>query len=437
MIGYIGVILAMALLIGMAYKRWNVMIISIVAALVAGLANGINVFEIFSGYFLPSAVAFIQRWLLVFTCGAIFSEFMSRSKSVVSIAYTLNKVAGKEWGVAIIAAISFVLTLCAVSPYVQIFILWPICVVFARETKIPRGIWIAAFYVGMMAVSCFPGSSSGTNIMVVSLLGVSAASAPGLALVYVILYFVLGVGYLMWQSKKQLNKGNLFVESARDAKLSVNDDGTAPNIVIALIPVIVVLALVITLTSGTFGVKLDGTASVYTAIAAGCLVCLLLNFKTLKPQLKEMLVKSSTGGINPTMNAALITGFVGVVSATAAFTSFTESIQNLGGHPYFQVYLATNIISFVSASATVSIPTVVNTFGASWLAAGVNPAVLRPLILGNASPFTLGPHSGGLHGVMDFAGSNLKDCYSYCFVAIMLNSLRCGGVITVLAVLFA
>lgn len=437
MIGYLGVILALILLIGMAYKRWNVMIISVLAALVAGLTNGINIFEIFSSYYLPSAVSFIQRWLLVFTCGAIFSEFMSRSKSVVSIAYALNNIAGKKWGIAIIAAISFALTLSAVSPYVQIFILWPICVVFARETKIPRGIWIAAFYVGMMAVSCFPGSSSGTNIMVVSLLGVSAASAPLLSLVYVILYFVLGVGYLMWQSNVQRKKGVVFVESARDGKLSVSEDESRPNVGIALIPVAVVLTLVILLTKGSLGIKLDGVSSVYTAIFAGCLVCLALNFKTLKPQLKEMLVKSSTGGINPTMNAALITGFVGVVSATPAFASFTQSINSIGGHPYLQVYLATNIISFISASATVSIPLVVNTFGSSWLAAGVNPATLRPLILGNASPFTLGPHSGGLHGVMDFAGSNLKDCYSYCFVAIMLNSLLCGGIITLLAILFA
>jgi hypothetical protein len=96
MLGYIGVILSLVLLVFLAYRRWNVIIISLIAALIVGLTNGLGVFTILSDFYMPGLVKFMASWFLVFTVGALYSEFMTRSGSVASIAYKLVDWVGKK-----------------------------------------------------------------------------------------------------------------------------------------------------------------------------------------------------------------------------------------------------------------------------------------------------------------------------------------------------
>ena len=61
----------------------------------------------------------------------------------------------------------------------------------------------------------------------------------------------------------------------------------------------------------------------------------------------------------------------------------------------------------------------------SWLA---NPAVdvgiMREMVVANASGgITLSPHSGGLHGVMGYAGTDLKESYPLCVISVLIPSV--------------
>ncbi len=433
MLGYIGVILSLVLLVFLAYRRWNVIIISLIAALIVGLTNGLGVFTILSEFYMPGLVKFMASWFLVFTVGALYSEFMTRSGSVASIAYKLVDWVGKKNLLLVIAIIALMLTVGRVSPYVQIFILWPICIVFSKESNIPREIWIPVFYVGMLAAAAFPGSPTSTNAMLVQFLGVSAASAPIYSLFHVALYFTLGMIYLRWQLKQWTNKGLGYVEHERDVKAVQVNREDCPPFITSIIPMVLVIITYSGFTGGWFGFKLNGIDAVYPAILLSCLLCLIFNFKTLKPQLKELLQKGSMGGINPTLTAAVIVGYVTVVTSSNAYGSFVSAITNLGGNPYLQAFLATATISFVCGSGMVAIPTVWQSFGAGWLTAGANPEFLRPLIQASSSPLSLGPHSGGLHGVMDFAGTNLKECYMPCVWAVLVNGVVSGLIVTIIA----
>ena len=183
---------------------------------------------------------------------------MTRSGSVASIAYKLVDWVGKGNLLLVIAIIALMLTVGRVSPYVQIFILWPICVVFSKESNIPREIWIPVFYVGMLAAAAFPGSPTSTNAMLVQFLGVSAASAPVFSIFHVALYFILGMIYLRWQLKQWTNKGLKYVEHERDAKaVQVNRDDCSPFIT-SIIPMILVIITYSGFTGGWFGFKLNG-----------------------------------------------------------------------------------------------------------------------------------------------------------------------------------
>ena len=67
MLGYIGVLLSLVLLVFLAFRRWNVILISLIAALIVGLTNGLGVFSILSDFYMPGLVKFMASWFLVFT----------------------------------------------------------------------------------------------------------------------------------------------------------------------------------------------------------------------------------------------------------------------------------------------------------------------------------------------------------------------------------
>lgn len=438
-IGGIGVILALALLIAMAFKRWNLIIVSILAALVVGITNKLGFWETLSDYFMPGAVSFFKSWFLVFTIGAMYSEFMTRSGSVTSIAYKLVDVFGKKYVILIMLIICVLLNLGGINPYVQIFILWPIMVVFSKESDIPRSIWLAVFYLGMLSSFSFPGNPGMVNTVAATLLNTSPSSSFLLSLVIFLVYVGIGYAYLVLTTKRWKAKGLHYVETERDKNTTAVSRENCPGFAKSIVPMVLVLVLYTGLSAGWFealGIpKISATNAILASMAIASLTCFFLNFGRLKNEFKKIVCTGAIGGVNPTIMAGVISGFVAVVTSSAAYAGFVAAVQNLGGHPYFQVLISGNVIAFLTGSAVVAANTTMSSFGQAWLGAGISPEILRPLLVVNVSGMSIPPHCGGLSGVMDFTGTDMKESYLPCVLGVMIPSLITSILITVVMIL--
>lgn len=429
MIGIVGIVVALALLVLLAFRRWNMILVSLIGAVIVGITNGYSFFTIFSDYYMPGVVSFISSWFLIFTIGAVYSEFMSRSGSVAAIAYKLVDVFGKDKILLVMLIVCCLLTLGGINPYVQIFIIWPMAIVFSKEFDIPRGLWLSVFYLGLFTATAFPGNPGMANTVVSQMLGVSAGTAPVFSIAMFAAYFAIGYFVIRYIRKKWSKKEMHYTENPRDAKITGPSRDDCPNLLAAFIPMLIVILLYTALSSGWLSVigiaKLTASNAILTSMALACAACYLLNRKRLKGIEKELIFKGMTGGISPTFAAAVISGFLGVITGSQGYALFAETIQTVGGHPYIQCLIAGNIVGFITGAGAVTAQAVLGTFGAAWVGnSAADVGILRQLTACNVSGgITLSPHSGGLHGVMDFAGTDLKESYPACILSVIIPSI--------------
>lgn len=418
MLGIIGVLLSLAALTFLSFRRWNPIICGIIGALIAGLTNGFGLFELLNDYYIPGFISFIKPWFLVFLLGTVYAEFMSASGSVATISYKMIDVFGKKRVLLVVASVTALLIYGGISAYAVIFILWPICLIFSKETNTPKRLWVPAIYLGMLTVGVIPGSPGMSNVVASQMLGTSPTAAPVLGLVAFAVAFALGYFYLE-KSLKKLNKQGLGHElSEAQMNAAAREDKNLPGFWVAILPMIILLILYMGLTKGIFAFagieKMTSSNAIILAMAISTVICALLNLKRV-PNMKATLMKGSMACINPLIAAAVITGFVGVIAATPAFKSFVSAIVNLPGHPYFQVLIAGNLTAAITGSAMVAAQIIINAFGSAWLAMGINPEVLTRLITVCVGGSCIVPHSGGVAGILEYTGSTLKECYTRTF----------------------
>src|SRR6516164_10012579 len=82
----LGVVLALGLLIGLAYRGWSVLLLAPAAALVAAAASREPLLAHWTQTFMGSAAQFVAQFFPIFLLGAVFGKLMEDSGSVSAIA---------------------------------------------------------------------------------------------------------------------------------------------------------------------------------------------------------------------------------------------------------------------------------------------------------------------------------------------------------------
>ena len=80
-----GILVALALLIGFAYRGWSILLLAPGAALVAALAAGEPLLAHWTQTFMGSGAGFFAQFCPIFLLGALFGKLMDDSGSVQSI----------------------------------------------------------------------------------------------------------------------------------------------------------------------------------------------------------------------------------------------------------------------------------------------------------------------------------------------------------------
>jgi H+/gluconate symporter-like permease len=94
--GLIGILIALGLLIWLAYRGWSILLLAPAAAILAAALAGEPLLAHWTQTFMASAAQFVMQFFPIFLLGALFGKLMEDSGSVSSIAKYMTERLGHE-----------------------------------------------------------------------------------------------------------------------------------------------------------------------------------------------------------------------------------------------------------------------------------------------------------------------------------------------------
>ncbi|MFP3156222.1 GntP family permease [Lachnospiraceae bacterium ZAX-1] len=416
MLQVIGLLLAMSLLVVLAFKNWGMIPASLVAALIIIVTNRMDVWEAFSVNYATALKNFVGTYLLMFFLGATFGNIMGESGAAKSISLKLVEVLGANKAILIIVLSAALLSYGGISLFVCVFAIYPIGVVLFKKADISKELFPACMLFGcatftMVAV---PGTPAISNIIPTNYFGTNAYAAPVLGIIASVLMFVMGYMYLVWANKRLQAKGIGFTASDSDEKiLDMKSESSLPNWKVSVIPLIIVIVLIFALK------KMIPMFAVVIALTVGVLSALILFWKYLESPMK-VVNQSATASIVSILNTAAIVGFGGVVQGSAGFSNIVDFALNLNMSPLVSASIAVNIVAGITASSSGGLTVFMEALGAKYLqmaqTAGITPQILHRICSIASSGLDSLPHSGATVTCIISSGVNHKQAYKYVFV---------------------
>jgi len=269
-LGLAGIIVAMILFLVLVYKGFSSYYIAPICAIIVAVTNALNPVEAFATTYVTGMTDIMIQIFPIILLGCMLGKLISDVGAATSIANTLyakfvaNKTGDTQIKAAVLVVVIFssLLTYCGISGYVLVFTLFPIFMIIAEKTNIPRR-YVPAMLCANCGVMAAPGAPQVNNVIACNILKTNptAAFIPGIIAVILIevgVYFTLSRMII----KAQRN-GEIFdygpVQRVEETERKL------PNFWVSLIPLILVFVLYTIL-----------HLHVSVALTAGILSCLIL-----------------------------------------------------------------------------------------------------------------------------------------------------------------
>lgn len=408
MLGIIGVLVAIAILIFIAYRGWGIIPASIIAALIVIVSNNADIWKSLSGDYVNGLKYFAGTFFLIFVLGSLFGQVMGASGSAKSISLRLLAWFGKNRTILIVTLATAILTYGGVNLFVCIFTIYPLALVLFKEADYPKRLIAACVALGgaTFTMTALPGTPAIQNLIPTQVLGTTATAAPLMGIVCSIFMLVAGVWYIQFQSKRAAIKGEHFVPGPRDVVTTGAEEGSKlPHWIIAFLPLVLVIGGILALRA-----RLDPLYGVNIALLAGVILTYALNWKRIENPLKT-LNEGCGNSLMPLINTAAIVGFGFVVQHVPAFQAFVKFALGLQFNPLVAEAFAVNIVAGITGSSSGGLSIFMQTMGAAFLATGVNPEALHRVASIASGGLDSLPHSGAVITVLMVMGLTHKEAY--------------------------
>ncbi len=182
--GLIGILLALGLLIWLAYRGWSVLLLAPASALLAAAVAREPLLAHWTQTFMGSAARFLAQFFPLFLLGALFGKLMEDSSSVEAIARFMSERLGPRRAVLAVVLAGALVTYGGVSLFVAFFVLVPMARALFQPADIPRRLMPAALALGTstFTMSALPGTPSIQNAIPMPFFGTTPFAAPGLGI---------------------------------------------------------------------------------------------------------------------------------------------------------------------------------------------------------------------------------------------------------------
>jgi H+/gluconate symporter-like permease len=176
-----GILLAIGLIVWLAYRGFSLLLAAPAAALVAAVFAGEPLLAHWTQTLMAGAGRFIVQFFPLFLLGAVFGKLMDDSGSALAIARAITGRMGAARAVIAVVLACALLTYGGVSLFVVSFALYPVADALFRQAAVPSlippAIALGAFTFTMTAL---PGTPAIQNAIPMAYFGTTLFAAPGL-----------------------------------------------------------------------------------------------------------------------------------------------------------------------------------------------------------------------------------------------------------------
>jgi len=455
--GLLGILLALGLLVWLAYRGWSVLLLAPAAALIAAAVSREPLLAHWTQTFMGSAAQFLAQFFPLFLLGALFGKLMDDSGSVEAIARFMTERLGARRAILAVVLAGALVTYGGVSLFVAFFVLAPMAQALFQAADIPRRLMPAAIALGTstFTMTAFPGTPAIQNAIPMPFFGTTPFAAPGLGIVASAIMLGFGLWWLTRSEARARRAGegygggpDISPRSAADdqvirerattarefdpAEIGHGRHGEIPvPIGVAVLPLAVVVTVNL-LMSLVILPRLDfsflaeprwgatslsavaGVWSVAMALAIAILALVLFNRRRL-PALRESMDAGANASVLPAFSVASLVGFGAVVAMLPAFAMVRDWVLSIGGGPLVSLAMATNILAALTGSASGGMTIALDALGETYMRIaaeqGIDPALLhRVATIGSGTLDSL-PHNGAVVTLLAVCGSTHRESY--------------------------
>jgi H+/gluconate symporter-like permease len=183
--GLLGILVALGVLIWLAYRGWSVLLLAPAAAILAAGLAGQPLLAHWTQTFMGSAARFVMQFFPIFLLGALFGKLMEDSGSVTAIAKFMTERLGPQRSVLAVVLAGAIVTYGGVSLFVAFFVIAPMAHQLFRAAGIPRRLMPAAIALGTttFTMTALPGTPAIQNAIPMPFFGTTPFAAPGLGII--------------------------------------------------------------------------------------------------------------------------------------------------------------------------------------------------------------------------------------------------------------
>jgi H+/gluconate symporter-like permease len=455
--GLIGILVALGMLIWLAYRGWSVLLLAPAAALVAAAAATEPLLAHWTQTFMGSAARFLAQFFPLFLLGALFGKLMDDSGSVQSVARFMTERLGHRRAVLAVVLAGALVTYGGVSLFVAFFVLAPMAQALFRAADIPHRLMPATIALGTstFTMSALPGTPAIQNAIPMPFFGTTPFAAPGLGIIASAIMLCFGLWWL-GRAEAAARKASEGYGGAADSAAVVTPDDqfireratashefdpaeiahghrsdTTPPIMVAVLPLVVVV-MVNLLMSILILPRLDfsflaeerwgatslsavaGVWAVAVALAAAVVTLVVINHRRL-PALRASVDAGANASVLPAFSVASLVGFGAVVAAMPAFEMVRDWVLLIGGGPLVSLAAATNVLAALTGSASGGLTIALDALGDTYMRlaveTGIDPALMhRVAVIGSGTLDSL-PHNGAVVTLLAVCRSTHRESY--------------------------
>ncbi len=453
--GLVGILVALGLLIWLAYRGWSILLLAPAAAVLAAGLAGEPLLAHWTQTFMGSAARFIMQFFPIFLLGALFGKLMEDSGSVTTIANFMTERLGPRRAVLAVVLAGALVTYGGVSLFVAFFVLAPMAHELFRAAGIPKRLMPAAIALGTstFTMSALPGTPAIQNAIPMPFFGSTPFAAPGLGIIASAIMPGFGLLWLARAEAKARGKGEGYgaAAPAQDAAqdLIVRERATtastfdpaevshghqsdaAPSIALAVLPLAIVITVNLVMSlfilprldasyladeawGSTSLSAVGGVWAVATALAAAIVALVAVNFRRL-PALRESMDAGANAAALPALSVASLVGFGSVVAALPAFAMVRDWVLSIEGGPLVSLAVATNVLASLTGSASGGLTIALDALGSTYLRIageqGIDPGLLHRVAVIGAGTLDSLPHNGAVVTLLAVCNSTHRESY--------------------------
>lgn len=466
MIGITGILVALLLLMYLAYRGFSVLLLAPLLALLAVLFSaGTPVLASYTQVFMKALGNFVVLYFPLFMLGAVFGKLMEASGAANTIAHWIVGRLGSGNALLAIVLACAVLTYGGVSLFVVAFAVYPIAAALFRRVDLPKRLIPATIALGAFTftMTALPGTPAIQNAIPMPFFKTTPFAAPGLGIIAGIVMLAIGIAWLRRRASGAARAGEGYGEAqaetgpALDKALRPMAQGEGydlmevgaesagqPGIIVALLPIVLVVALNYLFSAIVFP-SLDGSYlaqpkygpaaldqlvgvwSIICALFLSSLASLALNFRRIA-NIRGALDDGASASVLPIFNTASLVGFGAVIASLAAFGLIRDAVLEIApGNPLISLSIAVNILAGITGSASGGMSIALQTLGANYLelarAANISPELLHRVTAIATGGLDALPHNGAVITLLSICKLTHRESYPDILVVAVIGPL--------------